>query len=947
MNKYFYKYHYLLFAAILGLVFLFSCKEDDPLVVTGNIEGTVSDIETSQAINGVNINLATNGTSTFVEQSKTTGADGKFSFTDIEAGSYKLSFKKDGFEDNSKNITLQAGQTSSSDIGMKPVKPKLTVSKSELNFGTSETSLTFQINNSGKGELNWEVKESIDWLSINPSIGTTTTESASVSVNINRENVDPGNYERTISVTSNGGNVEVLVKVVIEGPRLDVNPVNLDFGSDLNKKSLLLRNIGVGSLDYTVTTDAAWISIIPNSGNLKDETDQIEITVNRNGLNYGNYSGTISIISKLKSVVVDVQMIVPDPNKPQLSISPKIINFGTRELSATVIIKNSGNGILEWSLTDNQNWIDVNTNSGSLTSGDSWEIIVTVDRTGLSPNKYAGFVNVTSNGGTETCNIEMEIPAEPILFFEPDILNFGYNIEVLTFLIKNIGTGNLNWNLSTNKEWIKLSETSGTNQSSITATLDRTKMVLGLASGQVSINTNGGSGSVTINAEKRNPNTPPVVDFNVSPLSGFLETNFVLNVTCSDDYTSEENLLVRWKWQGSDQFSNWSSLKSGSHTYTTSGTKNITVEVKDEDEAIKILTKSVEVNINEKPVASFIVTPLTGTINTEFVVDATNSSDDFTSKENLQIRWQWEDNTSFTNWTTTKTASHTYTSASFKTITLELKDETGLIGTSTQKVTILDSEKEPNNASTEAQILNLNSTLVGNIGSSDDNNDFYTFTATENGNFSFSIKNNYSGSANNASIEECFLYKYKDGDFISSSDYLIYKYTIRIGERLNSETVPVSRGINYLLKFKNNHNPPIPYELTTIFESIPQTDWGEPNNFTNQATSIELNSSITALIGYTDDDVDYYTFTPAKNGNFSFTIQNLHSSGISMGDVGRCYLFKYGESNSLTYTTSSIAEASSKNSGTVSLNEGVKYLIMVPQYDPRTAAPYELKTTFQ
>ena len=70
-----------------------------------------------------------------------------------------------------KTSSVQPGETSPCFVGMQPVKPKLAVSRSELNFGTTETNLSFQLTNIGKGELKWEVKESIDWLSVNPSSG--------------------------------------------------------------------------------------------------------------------------------------------------------------------------------------------------------------------------------------------------------------------------------------------------------------------------------------------------------------------------------------------------------------------------------------------------------------------------------------------------------------------------------------------------------------------------------------------------------------------------------------------------------------------------------------------------------------------------------------------------------------------------------------------------------
>lgn len=933
---------------VFTLLVVFSCTTEDPIVVIGNIEGTVNNIENNQAIQGVNVHLTSNGISTFIEQSKETGSDGKFSFKDLAAGSYKLSFQKNGYEDNSKNISLLAGYTSSSDIGLTPVKPNLSVNISSLDFNENETNLTFSIQNIGKGTLIWEVKESIDWLTVNPSSGTTLTETSPVSVKIVRDNVEPGNYERTISVTSNGGNATITIRVVIKGPKLEVTPMNIDFGSDINvtKKTILIKNSGIGNLEYSLSSDANWISsIIPSMGTLvTNETDAIEISINRSGLNYGNYSGKINVLTRAGNVAVDVKLTVPDPNKPQLSISPKTINFGVKGTTDNLTIKNSGRGILEWSLTDNQLWIVVSANSGSLGTDESKVLIVTTNRNGLAPNHYAGVITVTSNGGNETCNIEMEIPAEPILSFEPNTLNFGHDKESLPFTIKNNGTGNLNWTLTPNKTWITLSETSNTNQSTINVSVNRAALENGSFSGQVGISSNGGTGSIVINLEKRKPNTAPVVDFSVTPSSGYLETNFALSITCTDDYTSVANLQTRWKWQDEDAFSDWSTVKSSSHSYTTAGTKRITVEVKDEDGLTTSKSKTIVANNNEKPNATFTVSPMTGTLNTVFMVDANESSDDFTSKENLQVRWKWGDNVGFTTWSTTKTASHSYALAGNWTITLEVKDEAGLVNSTTRSITILESEKEPNDFPAQAQGINLNSTIIGTLNNND--RDYYTFIPLENGNISLSIKNSYNGGYYGIEISNCMLYKYTDNMDYYWIDYLLY-LNVPQDTRRNSNKVPISKGVKYLIFLNASFNPNIPYELTSIFDPLNVSDNFEPNNFYNQAIPINLNSTITSLIGYSDDDMDYYTFIPSRNGNFSFSIKNLHSSSISKGDIGLCSLSLYGESGTITSTTGSISAASTKTSGTVSLIGGVKYLIKVPQYDSGYAAPYELTTFFQ
>lgn len=229
---------------------------------------------------------------------------------------------------------------------------------------------------------------------------------------------------------------------------------------------------------------------------------------------------------------------------------------------------------------------------------------------------------------------------------------------------------------------------SGTNQSTVHVSIDRSKLENGIHSDQISVVSNGGNAIVGVNVEKRNPNTAPEVDFTITPAFGFPGTSFALAVTCSDEYTSNENILVSWKWQDDEPFTEWSTIKNGSHTYSTTGIKNIAVQAKDEDGATALRTKSIDVYKNEKPIASFNVTPTSGTLDTDFFVDANGSYADFTSQENLQIRWQWKEGGAFTGWTSTKTAAHKYSTAGNKTITLYVKDERNLTSTTTRMTTV-------------------------------------------------------------------------------------------------------------------------------------------------------------------------------------------------------------------------------------------------------------------
>lgn len=85
--------------------------------------------------------------------------------------------------------------------------------------------------------------------------------------------------------------------------------------------------------------------------------------------------------------------------------------------------------------------------------------------------------------------------------------------------------------------------------------------------------------------------------------------------------------------------------------------------------------------VNTAPIASFTVTPSTGTISTIFQFDASGCSDAQDPVSALQVRWDWEnDGTWDTGWKTAKADTHTYGAMGTKTINLEVKDTGGLTG---------------------------------------------------------------------------------------------------------------------------------------------------------------------------------------------------------------------------------------------------------------------------
>ena len=88
-----------------------------------------------------------------------------------------------------------------------------------------------------------------------------------------------------------------------------------------------------------------------------------------------------------------------------------------------------------------------------------------------------------------------------------------------------------------------------------------------------------------------------------------------------------------------------------------------------------------------KPKPDFTFSPSSGTTNTTFQFDASNSSDFEDAAANLQVCWDWDNNGACeTAWSITKTADHKFSTDGTHTVQLKVKDTYGLIASTTKQV---------------------------------------------------------------------------------------------------------------------------------------------------------------------------------------------------------------------------------------------------------------------
>jgi len=202
-------------------------------------------------------------------------------------------------------------------------------------------------------------------------------------------------------------------------------------------------------------------------------------------------------------------------------------------------------------------------------------------------------------------------------------------------------------------------------------------------------------------------NTPPTACFTPTPNSGTTSTDFQFDASCSSDNEDPlSSLQVRWDWENDGVWDHppgggYTTTKTASHRYGTTGTKTIRLEVRDTGGLTNQTTRNVTVSAgNTPPTACFTPTPNSGTTSTDFQFNASCSSDNEDPLSSLQVRWDWEndgvwDHPPGGGYTTEKTASHRYGTTGTKTIRLEVRDTGGLTNQTTRNVVVEDDPRPP------------------------------------------------------------------------------------------------------------------------------------------------------------------------------------------------------------------------------------------------------------
>ncbi len=191
--------------------------------------------------------------------------------------------------------------------GSPPATPAIGLTVSTLSpmcdLGSSPPNEVFNVFNAGGGTLNYTITDDASWLTCFPTSGSLTVSPEAITVTIDASVLGSGQHTATITITdagaSNSPQTIPVVLTVDQAPVLSALPLaineNLWPGQISNAHYISISNPGGGTMNYTVSESAPWLTLAATSGNCSNETDLIYLAIDATGLSAGNYSEMVLV----------------------------------------------------------------------------------------------------------------------------------------------------------------------------------------------------------------------------------------------------------------------------------------------------------------------------------------------------------------------------------------------------------------------------------------------------------------------------------------------------------------------------------------------------------------------------------------------------------------------------------------------------------------------------
>ncbi len=228
---------------------------------------------------------------------------------------------------------------------------------------------------------------------------------------------------------------------------LQVSPDTLVITDSETLKEIFLSTQPQGKTEFTISQKPDWLTVDPLTGTVDGKIEPVHITPLTDNLNEGIYKGKINIISDIAGTA-QVYVIMSVKGHPKIKTNVSEIAFPANISETSLVIENTGTGLLNWSIDNTTNWISLSSSNGFLAKGEKSNVIVRCDRSHLDINTYTASLTITSNSETalNPLPVTMVVPKTVTMQITPNPVLFDYFTENTEVYLKNTGNSSFTWN---------------------------------------------------------------------------------------------------------------------------------------------------------------------------------------------------------------------------------------------------------------------------------------------------------------------------------------------------------------------------------------------------------------------------------------------------------------------------------------------------------------------
>ncbi len=318
--------------------------------------------------------------------------------------------------------------------------PQVTITPASLTFtvqingANNQTQQTLQLSAGAQGIPNFAIVPTVNWLSVNPSVGTIPANgSVPITVSLGLPSPStPGTYTGALNITTATTQQVPVTVVESTNPVLNIPATPLSFTYGVGQAVPTAINVTPTStgapatqITYNVTANQPWLVVPPTA----TTPNAIAIGVNPTGLGPGNYTGTVTFTNTATGGLSQtLQVNLKVTNNPTIAASPGQMIFvyqvGQQQpLPQTLSVASPNGTPLNYTASTSTPWlILVGHTSG--TTNDSFT--VSVNTTGVPVGVNQGQINITATdpatgaaAGSISIPVALDVDNKALLVVNP------------------------------------------------------------------------------------------------------------------------------------------------------------------------------------------------------------------------------------------------------------------------------------------------------------------------------------------------------------------------------------------------------------------------------------------------------------------------------------------------------------------------------------------------